>query len=183
MILIVTIVICVIAASIVIAYYNRFVRLNNYVREAHSGIEVQFKKRADLLPSLVKTVKAYAAHEEGLLSKISELRGASYGGSSVEKLEGVQKEYNAVMGRLLAVAENYPELKADRNFRALQDQLVEIEKGLEMARRYFNGAVRNMNNAVESFPGNVLSGMLGFESYPFFETATLADRAVPDLKF
>ncbi len=173
--------IALLAGLVLIVYYNRFVRLSNGLQEAQSGIEVQFKKRADLLPALVKTVKAYAAHEEGLLTSITQLRSSGMKAGSVQEMEGVQKEFNHMIGRLMVVAENYPNLKADANFRTLQEQLVGIEKSLEMARRYYNGTVRNLNNAVETFPGVLFAGLLGFSSAPFFETESASERSMPEL--
>ena len=168
-----------------VALYNRLVRNRQMTAEGWSGIDVQLKRRADLIPNLVDTVKGYAGHERGLLEEVTKLRaqvGQVPQGDVAErgKLEGL---LSGAIGRLLAVAENYPALKANENFLKLQEALAEVENEIQMARRYYNGAVRNLNVLVESFPSNLVAGQFGFAKREYFEIGDEADRAVPKASF
>lgn len=167
------------AGVFAILIYNRLVRLRNLVREAWSGIDVQLKRRTDLIPNLVATVKAYAAHERRLLEDIVERRNASLAAATVPTQAQAERALQGTLHRLLAVAEAYPELKSDGNFRALQEELSTIEDYLQMARRYYNGTVRDLNIAVQSFPQVLLARPLGFREEPFFELDDPAEGNVP----
>ena len=179
------IVLALIAAAIIYAIYayNNFVTLKNLVAEGWSGIDVQLRRRADLVPNLVETVKGYAAHEDKIFRDLAELRAKSIQGGSVGETSAAAQAMSAALGRLFAIAEAYPELKADANFRDLQDKLAGIEDELQLSRRYYNGAVRNLNTAVESFPGNVIANFFKFTKAEFFELGDEAARQVPKVEF
>ena len=177
--------IIVIAVLVVVFLYNGLVRARQMAEEAWSGIDVQLKRRADLIPNLIETVKGYATHEKSTLSEIVELRnkaqalpaGDVAGRGAVEGLLG------QALGKVMALAEAYPDLKANQNFSELQQTLDGIESEIQMARRYYNGATRDLNIKVESFPSNLLAGPFGFAKRAFFEIDNPADRAVPQVKF
>lgn len=166
-----------------ILLYNGLVRMRNMVEEAWSGIDVQLKRRTDLIPNLVSTVKGYAAHEKGTLEEVIRLRGLAQNAHGVGETAQAQGLLGAALGKLFALAENYPDLKANANFTQLQATLGEIEEQIQLARRYYNGAVRNLNIAVESFPSNLIAGRFGFEKAEFFELENIAERAVPSVSF
>ncbi|MDO9581983.1 MAG: LemA family protein [Desulfomicrobium sp.] len=166
-----------------ILIYNALVRMRNMVQEAWSGIDVQLKRRTDLIPNLVSTVKGYAEHEKGTLEEVIRLRGLAQNAQGVGETAQAQGLLGAALGKLFALAENYPELKANANFAQLQASLGEIEEQVQLARRYYNGAVRNLNIAVESFPSNLVAGRFGFEKAEFFELESPAERAVPKVEF
>lgn len=163
--------------------YNALVSNKNLTAEGWSGIDVQLRRRADLIPNLIETVKGYAAHEDQLFRDIAELRAKSIGGGSVGEQSAVGQAMSAALGRLFAIAEAYPQLKADANFRDLQDKLAGIEDEIQMARRYYNGAVRNLNTMIESFPTNVIANFFKFEKAEFFEIGDAAAREVPKVDF
>jgi len=168
-----------------VTLYNRLVKNRQMTEEGWSGIDVQLKRRADLIPNLVDTVKGYASHERELFERVTELRaqvGKVPPGDVAErgKLEGL---LSGAIGRLLAVAENYPDLKANENFLELQETLADVENEIQMSRRYYNGAVRNLNVMVESFPSNLVASQFGFEKRDYFEIDDDADRAVPEVSF
>ncbi len=163
--------------------YNGLVRMRNMVEEAWSGIDVQLKRRTDLIPNLVATVKGYAAHEKGTLEEVIRLRGLAQNAHGVGETAQAQGLLGAALGKLFALAENYPDLKANANFAQLQASLGEIEEQIQLARRYYNGAVRNLNIAVESFPSNLIAGRFGFVKAEFFELENTAERAVPSVSF
>jgi len=163
--------------------YNGLVRMRNMVQEAWSGIDVQLKRRTDLIPNLVATVKGYAEHEKGTLEEVIRLRGLAQNAQGVGETAQAQGLLGAALGKLFALAESYPDLKANANFAQLQASLGEIEEQIQLARRYYNGAVRNLNIAVESFPSNLIAGRFGFEKAEFFELESPAERAVPKVEF
>jgi LemA protein len=171
------------AAVYLVFAYNNFVKLKNLVAEGWSGIDVQLRRRADLIPNLVETVKGYASHEDKLFRDLAELRAKSIQGGSVTDTSATAQAMSAALGRLFAIAEAYPELKADANFRDLQDKLAMTEDELQLSRRYYNGAVRNLNTAVESFPGNVIANFFKFTKAEFFELGDEAARQVPKVEF
>ncbi len=175
----------VLAAIVVyaISVFNRLVRLRNQVREGWSGIDVQLKRRTDLVPNLVETVKAYAAHERGVLEEVTAMRSSSIAANTVTGQASAEQALQGALGKLFAVAEAYPDLKANANFLALQQQLAEIEDQLQMARRYYNGTVRNLNIGIQSFPNNLVAGMLGFREEPFFELDDRKEAAAPSIAF
>lgn len=170
-------------AVLMIVLYNRLVRLRNMVREGWSGIDVQLKRRTNLIPNLVDTVKGYMGHERDLLEKVTELRSRSMQTDSLEEKQQVESALTGGLVRLFAVAEGYPELKANQNFQDLQKQLSDVEDQIQLARRYYNGTVRNLNIAIESFPSNLVAGWFGFQPAEFFEIEDAADRAVPKVGF
>ncbi|HSO20154.1 MAG TPA: LemA family protein [Desulfosarcina sp.] len=168
---------------VLIVLYNRLVLLRNMVREGWSGIDVQLKRRANLIPNLVETVKGYMGHERDLLQKVTELRSQSMQAGGVGEQQRVENALSGGLARLFAVAEGYPDLKANQNFQDLQVQLSAIEDQIQLARRYYNGTVRNLNIAIESFPGNLVAGWFAFQPAEFFEIEDAADRAVPKVGF
>ncbi len=168
---------------LLIVLYNRLVRLRNMVREGWSGIDVQLKRRANLIPNLVETVKGYMGHERDLLEKVTQLRSQSLQTGDLGEKQRVESALTGGLARLFAVAEGYPELKANQNFQDLQLQLSEIEDQIQLARRYYNGTVRNLNIAIESFPGNLVAGWFAFQTAEFFEIEDPGDRAVPKVGF
>jgi LemA protein len=163
--------------------YNALVSQKNLVSEGWSGIDVQLRRRADLIPNLVETVKGYATHEDKLFRDIAELRAKSIAGGSVGEQSQVGQAMSAALGRLFAIAEAYPELKADANFRDLQDKLSGIEDEIQMSRRYYNGAVRTFNTTIESFPSNVVANFFRFLKAEFFEIGDAAARETPKVDF
>ncbi|MET1414056.1 LemA family protein [Roseibium sp. HPY-6] len=168
-----------------IILYNTLVKKRQMVEEGWSGIDVQLKRRANLIPNLVETVKGYAAHETETLDAVTQLR-TSANAVSKEDVAGRAKAEGALgqaLGRLFAVAEAYPDLKASENFSDLHQSLDEIENAIQMSRRYYNGAVRGLNVAVESFPSNLIATQFKFEKADYFEIEDEADRAVPGVEF
>ena len=170
-------------ALYVMFVFNRLVRLRNLAREAWSGMDVQLKRRSDLVPNLVETVKGYAAHESGVLEEVTARRQSSLAAGDIAGRAFAEQLLQGALGKLLAVAEAYPGLKADKNFLSLQQQLAEIEDQLQMARRYYNGTARNLNIGIQSFPDNLFAGPLGFREQPFFELENRAQAAAPAVAF
>jgi LemA protein len=169
------------AAIYAVVIFNRLVRTRQMANEAWSGIDVQLKRRADLVPNLVEVVKGYAAHERGVLEEVTRLRGeaAALAKEDVAHRAQAESALSVAIGRLIVLAENYPDLKASRNFLELQQQLATLETELQMARRYYNGAVRNQNMLVQSFPSNLVAALFGFGERDYFELSDAAERAVP----
>ena len=161
-------------------FYNRLVRNRNLVSEAWAGIDVQLQKRSELVPNLVKIVKGYAAHESGVLEDVTRLRASTE--SRIEARAKQETAFSRSLGRLFALAEDYPDLKASDGFRQLHASLVEIEEHLQFARRYYNGSVRDNNNLVESFPSMLVARMFGFVNAVFFEIELASQRAAPEIK-
>jgi len=178
-----------IAAAAIVLYaviaFNRLVRTRQMANEAWSGIDVQLKRRSDLIPNLVEAVKGYAAHERSVLDEVTRLRAAARALPVDDIASRAQAEgaLSLALGKLFALAENYPDLKASANFLDLQQQLSQLETELQMARRYYNGAVRNQNVLVQSFPGNLVAGLFGFTPRDYFELSSEAERAVPQVGF
>jgi len=166
-----------------VAIYNRLVKNKNLVLEGWSGIDVQLKRRADLIPNLLETVKGYMGHERGVLEKLTELRAQSLKATQVGEKGRVEGALGAALGNLFAVAENYPDLKASQNFIELQKSLADIEDQIQMARRYYNGAVRNLNILIGSFPRNLVAGAFNFTPAEYFELEDTGERAVPKVAF
>jgi LemA protein len=175
------IVVAIVLFAIVV--FNRLIRQRNQVREGWSGIDVQLRRRTDLVPSLVETVKGYATHERGLFEEVAAKRATSIAADNVGGQAAAERALQGSIGRLFAVAEAYPELKANKNFLDLQQQLSEIEDQLQMARRYYNGTVRDLNISIQSFPNNLVAGLLRFHPEPFFELDNRADAAAPAIAF
>lgn len=166
----------------VISVYNRLVKNKNMAEEAWSGIDVQLKKRYDLIPSLVNTVKGYATHEKETLENVIKWRNQGVAANTVKDQEQAEMGLSAVLGRLIALSENYPDLKANANFQNLQQQLSEIENGIQLSRRYYNGVVRDLNILIESFPSNLVASSFGFAKRDFFEMEQ-SQRETPEVKF
>lgn len=163
--------------------YNRLVRVRNLLREAWSGIDVQLKQRSDLIPSLVETVRGYSAHEQGLLQEIARCRAAALQAQGTLAKGLAENALSGGIKSLFALAEAYPALKASANFLGLQQELINIEDKIQLARRYYNGAVRMMNNRVESFPSNIIAGMCGFSGAEFFTLQLATERDVPKIEW
>ena len=181
--LIIILVIAALLAIGIILIYNTLVSKRALVDNGWSDIEVQLKRRADLIPRLVETVKGYAAHERDLFREVVEARNSALAaGNDVTKRGGAEYNLAAQTPRLLALKEDYPELKSNENFLELQEELSETEDKIEMARRFYNGAVREMNIKVKSVPSNLVAGPFGFREQPFFEIEP-SDRLAPNVSF
>ncbi len=162
------------------ATFNRLVRVRQHIRESWSDIDVELKRRYDLIPNLVETVKGYAAHERGVLEEVVKLRNRAAANHGPAAEQAVDETALALgVKHLFAVAENYPALRADAHFLALQQELALTEDRLAAARRFFNGNVRELNQLCEAFPTNVVANMFGFERGSYFELSSDAERAVP----
>jgi LemA protein len=178
---IIIIVIVAICGVFLLVVYNRLVRLVNYVREAWSGIDVQLKKRHDLIPLLVTTVKSYASHERNLLEAITKLRTRGMSATSLRETESAEIELSKALDKLFVVVENYPDLKASQNFLELQSDISKVENDLQKARRYYNGTVRNYNIMIEQFPSSLVAKLTGHRQKEFFDIGNESERAVPDI--
>jgi LemA protein len=166
-----------------IILYNGLAQLRVRADSAWSDINVQLKRRHDLIPNLVETVKGYAAHEKGTFENIAKYRSAAMSASTpIEKSQAEGQLTQALRG-LLAVAENYPQLQASQQFTSLQGSLSEIEDAIQNSRRYYNAVVRDLNTKVVTFPSNIVAGMFGFQQRQFFELETPEDKQVPAVKF
>ncbi|WP_428560026.1 MAG: LemA family protein [Solidesulfovibrio sp. DCME] len=174
---------CVLAGAWCIAIYNGLVRGRNLVVEAQSGMDVQLKRRCDLIPNLVAAVTGYMGHERGVLESVTGLRAQIATAADTPDRLRLEGELTTALGKLFAVAENYPGLRASENFLSLQQELAAIENELQLSRRYYNGAVRDFNNRVQSFPSNIVASGFGFAPRPSFVIDDPADRAVPKVDF
>lgn len=179
----IVIAVLVIVAIWAIAIYNRLVRLRALVREAFSGITVQLRRRADLVPNLVATVQGYASHERETLDEVIAHRGDAVDAKGVAATAQADTAMTAMLGRLFAVAEAYPDLKADENFRQLQDDLGNLETELQGARRYYNATARDLNTRVQSFPDLLFAGPLGFDEEPYYDDPDSGIRSAPKVDF
>ncbi|MBL7132770.1 MAG: LemA family protein [Phycisphaerae bacterium] len=175
------IVLAVLLVWIVVAF-NRLIRRRNLMREGWSGIDVQLKMRRNLIPNLVEAVKGYSEHEKAALERIAVLRSQGEKAADVAEANASENALTRQIKGLFALAERYPDLKASKNFIELQEQLAEIEDQIQMARRYYNGAVRNYNTLAQSFPSNLVAGVFGFRRGEFFEIETATDRQVPEVE-
>lgn len=163
--------------------YNGLVRLRALVREAFSGITVQLRRRADLIPNLVSTVEGYAAHERAVLDEVTAHRADAVNAKGVGATAQADAAMSGLIGKVIAVAEAYPELKADANFRQLQSELAEIEDELAGARRYYNATVRDLNTSVQSFPNLLVAGPFGFKEEESYADDVQALQVAPQVKF
>jgi LemA protein len=163
--------------------YNGLVRLRALVREGFSGITVQLRRRADLIPNLVETVQGYATHEREVFEEVSRARAATVNAGSVEATAQADAQMTGLLGRLFAVAEAYPELKANQNFLQLQDQLANIEGELQGARRYYNATVRDLNSTIQSFPPVLIARPMGFTEEPFYQDEDQSIQTAPKVSF
>lgn len=174
----------VILVGCAVAIYNKLVRLRNTSQSAWSDIDVQLKKRYDLVPNLVETVRGYAAHERELLERLTEARSAGMKASGPAETAKAENQFRDTLKNLFAVAEAYPDLKANQNFLQLQTLLKDLEDGIESARRYYNAVVRDFNTAVEQFPSNLIASRFQFEPRQFFELETpQAERQPVNVSF
>lgn len=182
----IAILIVVVLLLMLMAMYNGLVRKKNDAEEAWSGIEVQMKRRYDLIPNLVNTVKGYASHEKELFERVTEARADATKAESVQDHAAAENMLTGALRSVFAVAENYPELKADENFRQLQAELTDTEDKMMAARRFYNAAVKALNTALESVPTNIIGSMFGFDKREFFELdegERAAAEAAPKVQF
>jgi LemA protein len=166
----------------VVLTYNRLVSLRNRAKEAWSDINVQLKRRYDLIPNLVETVKGYASHEKEIFEKVSEARARAMGATGMKERAEAENQLSQTLKSLFAVVEAYPELKANENFLQLQKDLVDTEDKIQYARRFYNTNVRDLNTLIESFPANLIAKNFGFEKMELFEIAE-AEKETPKVKF
>ena len=162
----------IIAFVVVICTYNNFDQLNNKVKEAFSTMDVYLKKRWDLIPNLVETVKGYAKHEKDTLKEIVELRSSAYDNMTDDDKIKANEKLSTGITKIMALAEAYPDLKANANFKDLSNQLTKVEDDIANSRKYYNGVVRMFNNKVEMFPSNILAGIFGYKPKTMFEANT-----------
>lgn len=181
--ILVYLVIVVVLGAWVMGIYNALVRNRTLVNESWSGIDVQLKRRYDLIPNLVETVKGYAAHEKTVFEKVTEARAGAIAAGSVREKGQAENMLTQAIRSLFAVAENYPDLKASQNFQDLQKNLNEIELDIQASRRYYNGCVRDYNITIQVFPNNVIANMFNFTPREFFEIGTEEERKTPKVSF
>jgi len=175
--------ILVAAGFMVAGMYNGLVQLKVRADNAWSDIDIQLKRRHDLIPNLVETVKGYAAHEKGTFENVARYRSAAMAATSTEDRAQAEGQLTQALRGLLAVAEAYPELKANAQFMSLQQQLSDLEDAIQNSRRYYNAVVRDLNTKIQSFPTNIIAGMFNFQQRQFFEITDPTERAVPNVKF
>jgi LemA protein len=166
-----------------ISVYNRLIRMRTLKDEGWSGIDVQLKRRHDLVGNLVNTVKGYMQHERAVLEEVTRLRTSAQQASGVAAVAAAESGLNQALGRLFAVMENHPELKANTNAMHLQESLVSLETEIQMARRYYNATVRDLNIVIQSFPSSIIARRYSFSDGEFFELDNVAERAVPQVSF
>jgi LemA protein len=166
----------------IIGVYNGLITLKNRVSEAWSDIDVQLKRRYDLIPNLVETVKGYATHEAGTMEKVIQARAAAMGAGGAASKAAAENMLSGALKSLFAISENYPDLKASQNFRQMQDDLKDAEDKIQAARRFYNANVRDFNTKIEVFPNNIVANNLKFTKYEFFE-AEAGERANVQVKF
>ena len=184
---IVVVVVLVLIVALVIGAYNGLVKLDERVNEAWSDITVQLKYRADLIPNVVETVKGYAKHEKETFQMVTEARSAVMGAKTVKETAAAEKEMQSALGKIFAIAEAYPELKANENFVKLQSQLQDCEDKLQAARRFYNAGAKELNTKIKTFPTNIINNLVGhFKKRDYFEVEE-SERAkiekAPDVKF
>lgn len=173
----------VIAFFWLIFTYNRLVTLKNRTQESFADIDVQLKRRHDLIPNLVDTVKGYASHEKGVFEEVTKARANAMNAQGTGERKEAENMLSETLKSLFAVSENYPDLKASENFLELQRELRDTEDKIQAARRFYNTNVKNMNIMLEKFPQNMIAGMLGFEQQEYFEVETETEKEVPDVSF
>jgi LemA protein len=183
MALIIFLIVIVVVVGFFIAMYNGLIRLRVRADASWSDIDVQLKRRHDLIPNLVETVKGYAAHEKGTFENIAKYRSAAMTATSPADRSVAEGQLTQALRGLLAVAENYPQLRASEEFTALQGQLTQTEDNIQNARRYYNAVVRDFNTKLQTFPTNIFGNMLGFQPRQYFELETPADRENVVVKF
>ena len=179
----ITLGIVVVLALWAISVYNGLVKLRNRAQEAWSDIDVQLKRRYNLIPNLVETVKGYASHEREVFQKVTEARTRAMGAKDPKEKGEAENALSQTLKTLFAVSENYPELKASQNFLELQRELRDTEDKVQAARRFYNGNVRDLSIKIESFPANLIAPILGFKKMDLFELAEAEERKTPSVKF
>lgn len=173
----------VVVAAWLVFTYNGLITLKNRVDEAWSDIDVQLKRRYDLIPNLVSTVQGYATHEAGTFEKVTAARTAAMAATSPHDKAVAENALSSTLKSIFALSEAYPDLKANTNFMKLQDELSDTENKVQASRRFYNGNVRDFNTKLQVFPTNLIAGMIGFVKREFFEIGNEAERAVPQVKF
>lgn len=181
--LLVVLTIVVVAVILVVGIYNALVRLRNQVKNAWSQIDVQLKRRHDLIPNLVETAKGYMKHERNTLDSVTQARSRAVGAGSVGEKASAEGALSGALGRLMLVVENYPDLKANQNFLALQEELTSTENKIGFARQSYNDQVLFYNNKIQMFPSSIIAGMFNFRAEEFFELEDKAEREVPKVSF
>jgi LemA protein len=181
--LIIILVIIFVVIGWIVAAYNGLVTLRNRAKEAWADIDVQLKRRHDLIPNLVETVKGYAAHEKGVFENVTVARSKAMGAQTVAEKGEAENFLSSTLKSLFAVAENYPDLKASTNFLELQRDLRDTEDKIQAARRFYNGNVRDLNIKIESVPTNFIASTFGFQKMEFFQIEEAAEKEVPQVKF
>ena len=182
LLLIILIAIIIIILVAIVAIYNGLVTARNKVKNAWAQIDVQLNRRADLIPNLVETVKGYAAHESSVFEDVTAARAGLMNANGVKEISDANNQLSSTLKTLFAVAENYPELKANENFKELQAQLAQTEDKIAYSRQFYNDSVMMYNNKCQTFPSNIFAGMFGFKEADFFEAAGEA-RSVPKVEF
>ena len=177
------VVVGIVVALWAVSAYNRLVSLREGVRTGWSQIEVLLKRRHDLIPNLVETVKGYASHESETLENVIAARNGAVSANGVESQAAAESQLSGALGRLFAVSEAYPDLKANQNFSQLQGELTQTENGIAGQRQAYNNTVRQYNEQIQSVPTNFIAGPFGFTAKPFFEVTTEAEREAPTVKF
>jgi LemA protein len=183
-ILTILLVVLVLVILWLIGTFNSLIKMRNRMREALSDIDVQSKRRFDLIPNAIETVKGYAKHEQGIFENVTKARAAAMGatGSAIEKA-GAENQLSQTLKTLFAVSENYPDLKANANFLALQQELSDTENKMMSARRFYNNTVLDLNTKIQTFPSNLVAGMFNFSTEKFFEAASEAEKQPVQVKF
>ncbi len=175
--------IVLISAITIISIYNGFIRKRSMVHEAWSGIDIQLKRRYNLIPALIETVKSYAEHEEKIFANVTKSREKCLTGTTdIEKRSAEENQLTKGLRSVFALAENYPDLKANSNFQKFQEDLNEIEEQIQLARRYYNGSTRELNISVDSFPSNIIANIFNFKKEEFFEIEE-PQKLMPKVKF
>ena len=181
--MIIAIIVIAVIVFLLIVLYNGLAGLRVRADSAWSDIDVQLKRRHDLIPNLVETVKGYAAQEKGTFENIARYRSAAMSATTVDEKAQAEGQLTQALRGLLAVAENYPQLRASEQFTSLQNQLAQTEDAIQNSRRYYNAVVRDLNTKIVTFPSNIIAGMFNFTPRQFFQTETAEDRATPVVKF
>jgi LemA protein len=182
-VLLIVLAIVVVAIIFVVGMYNSLIGLRNQVRNAWSQIDVQLKRRHDLIPNLVETAKGYMKHERETLDSVTQARAKAVGAGSVGEKSSAERDLSGALGRFMLVVENYPDLKANQNFLALQEELTSTENKISFARQSYNDQVLFYNNKIQMFPSNIMANMFNFKAEEFFELEDKGERAVPKVSF
>jgi LemA protein len=172
-----------IIAVVFVVYYNRLVKLRQTVRNAWADIDVQLKRRHDLIPNLVETVKGYASHEQDTLEAVIQARNRAIGASGPAETAAAENQLTGALRQLFALSESYPQLRAVEGFTELQGSLKEVEEAVQSSRRYYNAVVRDFNTTIEQVPSNIVANAFRFQQEEFFELEDEAERAVPKVDF